>query len=561
MSWLKTNQKQYKNEQKRIDEYMDYKMEKTMKGHKESSILDHPDGSVTDEKIGERTVIDATADTGDFSGLLSAIINNIADAVRSLRGNFKSHKSDGSSHITDEERTAWNSTLNESKSYADNKISEVVRGANPPEISLRAENDADGNKIHQTYATKGQLSKVESIAKGANQAISFDNYASMIDALNVLPRDSYNVGQNIMIITLDVPDLWVSYIFDTKHTYSYKTDRDVTNDLKENGYIQVGHYLLSMLETQKADLSEYLKEKDAENLARRDLSNVTDEGLKNITSREFSEINIVNERRVVSGGMIYAGQTIYNFEAPFSDGTTGTKDDEYVDYGQETNELIFAEDVYLTSHDLPYTCDKDITLIWSGFKRASDGEQVINGTALIVGDSAELITDKIATGRDIANNCAGFADKDLVNVSDAGLKSIASREFAFGELRTVSAYSVKPGDVIVDFKASVFTGEELTITKDTAESFSILFIGDSGEDTIDNENLHLPYTVGDKAFAVGDVTYNGAWFGDSIKEFIVCDGIDKIATGKDIDEKFGDVETALDEIIAIKNSLIGGDGV
>ncbi len=144
MAWLKTNQKQYKNEQKRIDEYMDYKTEKALKAHKESSVLDHPDGSVTDEKIGERTVVDASTNTGNFTGLFSAIINNIANAIRSIRANFNSHKNNNYIHIEDEERQNWNNNIDktaeveqnlekaieEQREYVDTQDSSVLTAAN-----------------------------------------------------------------------------------------------------------------------------------------------------------------------------------------------------------------------------------------------------------------------------------------------------------------------------------------------------------------------------------------------------------------------------------------------
>lgn len=102
----------------------------------------------------------------------------------------------------------------------------------------------------------------ESIAKGANQSLSFGDYATMISVFNNLQSDVYRTGQNILIITLNVPDLWVSDIAEESITYTYTTDEDLTTLLKEQGYIQVGHYKLSALETQKVDLKDYVKNTD-----------------------------------------------------------------------------------------------------------------------------------------------------------------------------------------------------------------------------------------------------------------------------------------------------------
>lgn len=101
-----------------------------------------------------------------------------------------------------------------------------------------------------------------SIAKGANQAITYGDYQSMITNLNVLSNDVFNTGQNIMIVTLEVPDLWVSGVSEESVTYTYTSDEDFVTDLAEDGVVQVGYYVLSALETQKVDLTEYVKNTD-----------------------------------------------------------------------------------------------------------------------------------------------------------------------------------------------------------------------------------------------------------------------------------------------------------
>lgn len=104
------------------------------------------------------------------------------------------------------------------------------------------------------------------IAKGANQSLSYGNYQTMITAFNALDDDAYNVGQNVMIITLNVPDLWISSIESTSQTYTYTTDAAFINGLETNGYVQVGYYRLSALETQKVDLTNYYTKTQTDNL-------------------------------------------------------------------------------------------------------------------------------------------------------------------------------------------------------------------------------------------------------------------------------------------------------
>ena len=106
------------------------------------------------------------------------------------------------------------------------------------------------------------INEVNNVAKGANQSLSYSNYSAMITAFNALANNVYNVGQNIMIVTLEVPDLWVSAIESTSSSYTYTTDEAFTTALKTNGFVQVGYYKLSALETQKVDLSDYAKTTD-----------------------------------------------------------------------------------------------------------------------------------------------------------------------------------------------------------------------------------------------------------------------------------------------------------
>lgn len=54
-------------------------------GHKAANPLDHPDGSVSDAKLGNRTIADGAAPTGD-SGTLTTLLGWLASMVRSITG-------------------------------------------------------------------------------------------------------------------------------------------------------------------------------------------------------------------------------------------------------------------------------------------------------------------------------------------------------------------------------------------------------------------------------------------------------------------------------------------
>ena len=109
-----------------------------------------------------------------------------------------------------------------------------------------------------------QVNYIE-IYKKPNEALSFSNYSEMITEFNSLENNIYNIGQSIKIIALNVPDLWISSVESTSQTYTYTTDDAFTTSLATNGYVQVGYYKLSALETQKVDLSDYAKKTDLPN--------------------------------------------------------------------------------------------------------------------------------------------------------------------------------------------------------------------------------------------------------------------------------------------------------
>ena len=123
--------------------------------------------------------------------------------------------------------------------------------------------------IQNTADTANSIANTaKSIAEGANQALSYSNYSAMVTAFNNLANDVYNVGQNVMIITLEVPDLWISGIESTSQSYIYTTDEAFTTALETNGYVQVGYYKLSALETQKVDLTNYVTNTDYANTSK-----------------------------------------------------------------------------------------------------------------------------------------------------------------------------------------------------------------------------------------------------------------------------------------------------
>lgn len=131
------------------------------------------------------------------------------------------------------------------------------------QTQLNTKQNATDNSLNTTNKTiVGGINEVNSIALGNNQAIAFNNYETMVETFNSLPNTTYKVGQNIYIQTLNVPDLWVYSVENTSQTYTYTTDADLIDAILTNGYVQIGYYRISELETQQVDLTEYVKNTD-----------------------------------------------------------------------------------------------------------------------------------------------------------------------------------------------------------------------------------------------------------------------------------------------------------
>lgn len=150
---------------------------------------------------------------------------------------------------------------NDIKSINDTKIpiitelaSNAINTANKAATDVVSEN---ARAIESERQIGERVDTVESIAKGANKSLTFANYATMIATLNSANNVGFGVGQNILIVTLNVPDLWVSEVVALPSVYTYTTDEAFTEKLKADGTVQVGYYKVSALETQKVNLTDY----------------------------------------------------------------------------------------------------------------------------------------------------------------------------------------------------------------------------------------------------------------------------------------------------------------
>lgn len=211
----------------------------------------------------------------NLQGQIDAL--TVSSDVIDVLGTYQDLQNYDTSHVkaNDIIKVLQDSTHNNSMSYyrweiTDHVGSWVYVGSEGPfytkseaDVLLNSKQNTEDNSLDTTRKTiVGAINEVDSIAKGANQALSYGNYSTMVTAFNSLDDDIYKVGQNIYIVTTEVPDLWISGIESASQTYTYTTDEAFTTELNTNGYVQVGYYKLSALETQKVDLTNYVTNTD-----------------------------------------------------------------------------------------------------------------------------------------------------------------------------------------------------------------------------------------------------------------------------------------------------------
>lgn len=125
--------------------------------------------------------------------------------------------------------------------------------------ATKATQDASGNVITSTYATKTELR--DGLA-GRATTKTYENYQAFVTAMGLLSKSELKVGDNIYIKKLDVPDMWVTAVNAASTSYTYTNDQAIINALDTTSGLTVGYFSFSKLETEKVDLSTYQTKTD-----------------------------------------------------------------------------------------------------------------------------------------------------------------------------------------------------------------------------------------------------------------------------------------------------------
>lgn len=111
-----------------------------------------------------------------------------------------------------------------------------------------------------------QGSVLANMVQNVSFAESYPTISSMVTALNSASNTELKVGMNLFIQALNVPDFWVYSVESTSVSYTYTTDQAFIDAINTSGSVQVGYYKVSMLETEKVDLSDYYTKAETDNL-------------------------------------------------------------------------------------------------------------------------------------------------------------------------------------------------------------------------------------------------------------------------------------------------------
>ena len=146
------------------------------------------------------------------------------------------------------------------------------------------DNTSDADKP-VSRATQRELSRIQGLIKGSENAVSYESYEALVNDFNILGPDVYNVGQSVFIATLKVPDLWVYGVEEEFEEFTYIDDSTIESILNIDGTFKVGYYRLAALDTLKVDLSNY----------------VTIDGVQSISGdKDFKGLLTLNNVRVVT---------------------------------------------------------------------------------------------------------------------------------------------------------------------------------------------------------------------------------------------------------------------
>lgn len=206
-------------------------------------------------------------------------------------------------------------------------------------------------------------------------ARSYLDIQSLVSALNSYNNTEMNVGTNLYIQQIGVPDFWVYSTETTSVSYGFTSDSAFVSEVQTNGSVQIGYYRVSLLETAKVDLSNYYTKTQV------------DELIANIDLSNFYNKTEVDEKLA---NKLTKNTTYASYISRFVTATLGSGDEQgtgatFYTVDSETGADLFNVAMYFKNSDF----NTDLT---SGNVYVKLGDSVIKttDTLIIDGGSSEV---------------------------------------------------------------------------------------------------------------------------------------------------------------------------
>lgn len=415
--------------------------------------------------------------------------------------------------------------------------SEIENTPDLTEYEKTANVDAKlGNKVD--YETFGQAigsirtenkEYTDIMCNGANKAVSFVNYSSMIESFKGIrltdpSKSPYNIGQNVMIVTLEVPDLWVSDLFPQYIDYNYTSDSDFVNELKTNGSVQVGNYVFSALETQKVDLTDYAEMAYVDNHKMPIPTNSVKDNEYVITYNPAKNVSSVNTLVKASASGIEAPYQL-SFVKVNEYGQLTTADPTG-DYHCTNKKYVDGE----LSTKLPFPTNKGSDKAWD----------------FLVGYNPSA---KTTTGYDVST---ASEDGSSAPATNAVIRANKNRQIGTAD---------PTGDYHCTNKKYVDSGLSNKVEKITGSANNRdVYANIKGVETVIPVQTSYSNATNGVIAVYKDKTEQAIYSPKDALLTCVPEYDYHCANKKYVDGKVGDIDTALDEIVEIQEAYLGGGG-
>ena len=284
------------------------------------------------------------------------------------------------------------------------------------------DNTSDADKPI-SRATQRELSRIQGLIKGGENAVSYNSYEALVNDFNILGPDVYNVGQSVFISTLKVPDLWVYGVEEEFEEFVYIDDSTIESILKIDGTFKVGYYRLAALDTLKVDLSNY----------------VTLDGVQSISGdKDFTGLLTLNNVRIATEDDL-PREYIKNASVDGNTLTITNQDDNTIDFVGEPAKYVksvTSENGVLTLTDQD---DNEITF--------SSKEPDLSGYLPLTAGSSKPLTDIL-----YANNGVRIGSSEYLRfvnearfITPSKVVRIGSSDAYNGDLLVMTQSYLRPG--------------------------------------------------------------------------------------------------------------------